>query len=133
MPRDETGPLERIGVVIKCLRSRAEWTQGQLADAAGLTRSQISKYERGREMPTLKNVDKILVALGVTSPFQLAAALEEAGRSEEWARAVSGRETSTGPGDALLKAQRDQALRGLRDSFETFLQVVEDTIRQKTA
>jgi len=130
MGRDETGPLDRIGLVIKLLRTRAGWTQGQLADAAGLTSSQISKYERGREMPTLKNVDKILVALGVRSPLQLAAALEDAGRSEEWARAAAGGESRTGQASPVSRARREEALQGLRDSFESFLQVVEETIHQ---
>jgi len=130
MGRDEPGPLGRIGLVIKLLRTRAGWTQGQLADAAGLTSSQISKYERGREMPTLKNVDKILVALGVRSPLQLAAALEDAGRSEEWARAAAGGEGPTCQASPVSRARREEALQGLRDSFESFLQVVEETIHQ---
>jgi len=128
MPRQQAGPLGRIGVVIKLLRTRADWTQGQLADAAGLTPSQISKYERMREVPTLRSVDKVLVALGVTSPFQLAAALEDAGRSEEWRRTVAAEEGSYAHGNARLQARRDEALRGLRESFEAFLKVVEETV-----
>jgi len=81
-------------------------------------------------MPTLKNVDKILVALGVRSPLELAAALEDAGRSEEWARAAAGGESRTRQGGPVSRARREEALQGLRDSFESFLQVVEETIHQ---
>jgi len=130
MTGDEAGPLRRIGFVIRLLRNRAGWTQGQLAEAAGLTSSQISKYERGREMPTIQSVDKILVALGVITPLELAAALEDADRSVEWVRAAPGGGRRTRQGSPESRVRREEALQGLRDSFESFLRVVEETVRE---
>lgn len=60
MPR-ETADLS---LTLAILRLSRGWSQDQVARAAGLTNSAISEYERGRKVPELKNVRKIVAALG---------------------------------------------------------------------
>lgn len=130
MVQAERGPLANIAEVIRLLRSRVGWTQVRLADEAGLTKAQISNYERDREMPTIHSLNKILAALGVTNPFDLAAALKAAKRSERWARTAQPDEPPTGGGGVQRQAQREEALRDLQDGFLNYLRLVEATVRE---
>jgi len=69
-------PFSYVGLAIRLLRSRASLTQGALAEIAIVTKSQVSKYEGGRQRPTLDTLDRIMTALGV-DVFGLALALRE--------------------------------------------------------
>lgn len=60
MPPD-AGDLSRTLTILRISRG---WSQDQVAKAAGLTNSALSEYERGRKTPELKNVRKIVAALG---------------------------------------------------------------------
>jgi transcriptional regulator with XRE-family HTH domain len=52
-----------LGEALKLLRSRRGWPQKQLAATAGITKGMVSSYEKGKQMPTLGTLDKILNAL----------------------------------------------------------------------
>lgn len=52
-----------LGQVLKLLRTRRGWPQKQLAAAAGVSKSMVSSYERGKQMPNLTTVDKLMTAL----------------------------------------------------------------------
>lgn len=54
-----------IGRKLKNLRHEKRITQGQLAEAIGITRSTISNYEIGRRTPRLKDLQNIAKVLGV--------------------------------------------------------------------
>jgi len=131
MAKTETGPLANISEVIRLLRTRAGWTQARLADGAGLTKAQISGYERGREMPTIQSLNKIFVALGITNPFDLAAVVQDAGRAQEWARLAAGGEPSVGSEEGKVSAQREEALRDLQNGFLKYLRLVEAMVRER--
>jgi transcriptional regulator with XRE-family HTH domain len=60
MPR-ETADLS---LTLAILRLSRGWSQDQVARAAGLNNSAISEYERGKKVPELRNVRKIVAALG---------------------------------------------------------------------
>lgn len=130
MATAEGGPLANIGEVIRLLRTRVAWTQSRLAEEAGVTKAQISNYERDREMPTIQSLNKILSALGVTSPFDLAAVLEDAKRSERWARFASGDEPSAGGEGWQRTVQREEALREMQNGFLKYLRLVEAMVRE---
>lgn len=49
--------------VLKRLRKEKGWTQEQLANAVGVKRATISKYESGAISPTIDMVRKINAAL----------------------------------------------------------------------
>jgi len=56
-----------LGTVIRKLRTKRKWTQEQLAERAGLTRSYITLMESGkRGNPSLPAVKALAKALGVS-------------------------------------------------------------------
>jgi transcriptional regulator with XRE-family HTH domain len=62
--------FRHLGLAIKVLRELKGISQAQLARTAGMGKSQISKYESGKELPKLDSLDKILLSLDAT-PFSL--------------------------------------------------------------
>lgn len=53
-----------LGEALKLLRNRRGWPQKQLSAAARVTKAMVSSYEKGKQMPTLATLDRILTALG---------------------------------------------------------------------
>jgi len=56
----------QLGKRIAYLRKERHLSQLQLGLVSGLTKSYLSDLERGRRNPTLKILNKIAIALGVT-------------------------------------------------------------------
>ncbi len=54
---------------IRLAREKAELTQEQLAEKAGLQQSHISRLEKGEHSPTAKTLAKIAGALGVEAAY----------------------------------------------------------------
>ena len=52
-------------------RRRADLTQEELAARAGLHKTDVSKMERGRLLPTAPRLRRLCVALGVSADFLL--------------------------------------------------------------
>ncbi|MGN6406874.1 MAG: helix-turn-helix domain-containing protein [Curtobacterium sp.] len=63
-------PVSAAGL-IRDARLRAELTQVQLADRAGVTQSVISTYENGRREPSLAALQRLLLAAGFTAAIDL--------------------------------------------------------------
>jgi transcriptional regulator with XRE-family HTH domain len=57
---------EWIPVTLKALRNANEWTLKQLAERTELSVSYLSDLERGRTLPSIDTLDRILTALGTT-------------------------------------------------------------------
>lgn len=57
----------RLGLNVKRLRKEAGYSQEAFADLAGIARSYMSDVERGARNPTIRVVDRIAVALGVST------------------------------------------------------------------
>jgi transcriptional regulator with XRE-family HTH domain len=55
--------FEHLGLTIRLLRELRELKQAALARKAGIGKSQLSKYENGRELPKLLALQKLLAAL----------------------------------------------------------------------
>ena len=83
------GPFAQIGGAIKILRTKAGLTQGQLADRAGITKSQVSHYETRRQRPNLDSLDAIMRSLDA-DVLRLASALGEAEDAAAGLRAADG-------------------------------------------
>jgi tetratricopeptide (TPR) repeat protein/DNA-binding XRE family transcriptional regulator len=64
MPKKRTAVDRDLGLVITILREIRGWNQQELAHAAGLRESSISDYEGGKVTPELKNLRRVLAALG---------------------------------------------------------------------
>ncbi|MEQ5807784.1 helix-turn-helix transcriptional regulator [Alteromonas sp. NFXS44] len=56
-----------IGENVKALRLRAGLTQSQLANAAGIQLTQISRIENNDTDPKASTLDKVILALGCTA------------------------------------------------------------------
>lgn len=56
--------LEKIGSKIREIREEKKLTQRQLAEKIGISQQILSRIERGRENITIKNLRKIVSALG---------------------------------------------------------------------
>lgn len=68
-------PYRAFGETLWFLRSKAGWTQEELADECGLHATEISHLESGRRNPTLKTTKKLAKAFEV--PHWYLMALEE--------------------------------------------------------
>jgi transcriptional regulator with XRE-family HTH domain len=56
--------LGDFSIALSILRISRGWSQDQVAKASGITNSALSEYERGKKVPELKSVRKIVKALG---------------------------------------------------------------------
>jgi transcriptional regulator with XRE-family HTH domain len=55
----------RVGIALRVLRELSGTSQAALARTAKIGKSQLSKYENGRELPKLDSLEKLLEALNV--------------------------------------------------------------------
>ncbi len=61
---------EDLAPTITLLRALRGWNKTQLADASGVDKSQISRYELGRETPSPRTLERLAAAVGLP-PFLL--------------------------------------------------------------
>src|SRR3954468_19625595 len=54
-----------LAVTLSILRIIRRWSQSELAEAAGVTNSAISDYERGKVDPQTQTLQKLVRALGL--------------------------------------------------------------------
>jgi len=59
------GQLEDVGGRIAAARRARGWTQGELAEAVGVSRSAVAQWETGRAGQITANLSRIAAALGV--------------------------------------------------------------------
>jgi transcriptional regulator with XRE-family HTH domain len=57
--------FENLGPALTLLREIRGRSQTQVARAAGIGKSQLSKYENSKELPKLDSLERVLIALGV--------------------------------------------------------------------
>lgn len=54
-----------LGRTLFLLRDLRKKSQAEVARSAGIGKSQLSKYENGKELPKLDSLERVLVALGI--------------------------------------------------------------------
>jgi len=54
----------RIGRTLRLLRESRKLSQKEVAERAGIGKSQLSKYEKDREVPKLDSLERVLDVLG---------------------------------------------------------------------
>ena len=59
------GMFTNLGKTLSLLRELRGKSQARVAREAGIGKSQLSKYENGKELPKLDSLEKVLKALGV--------------------------------------------------------------------
>lgn len=74
--------FRNLGKTIVLLRELRSMSQAELAKAAGMGKSQVSKYERGKALPNLESLEKILEVLSL-KPFDFFHTLAMIDRQEE--------------------------------------------------
>lgn len=60
-----TDPRNALGERVRQLRSARGWSQERLAGEAGLDRTYVGGIERGERNPSLLNIHRLAVALGI--------------------------------------------------------------------
>src|SRR5262245_25226797 len=60
------GVFAHMGTALVLLRTLRSKSQAKVARDAGIGKSQLSKYERGRELPKLESLSRLLLALEAT-------------------------------------------------------------------
>jgi transcriptional regulator with XRE-family HTH domain len=60
----EVMPAGEMSVALAVLRVVRGWNQDDLAKASGVRNSAISDYERGRKVPELKTLERLVSAMG---------------------------------------------------------------------
>jgi transcriptional regulator with XRE-family HTH domain len=65
-----TGDREDLAATVTLLRALRKWTQAELAAASGIAKSQISRYEQGKEAPSPRTRERLAAAVGLP-PFLL--------------------------------------------------------------
>ena len=58
------GDAEDLKIVVRVLRSIRGWNQTALAQASGIDKSLISRYEAGKQAPSRRNLERIATAVG---------------------------------------------------------------------
>lgn len=74
--------MKQIAARLKEIREAKGWTQDDLADAAGMNRVTIAKYESGRIEPKSASLSKLAAALEVTTDVLLGTDGEEMTQDE---------------------------------------------------
>lgn len=52
-----------LGRAVRGLREQRDWTQAQLAGAAGMTQSAVARFEAGGTVPSLRVLERLATAL----------------------------------------------------------------------
>lgn len=98
-----------LGKALTLLRELRGLSQAGLARKAKVGKSQLSKYENGKELPKLESLQRVLVALGV-SYFEFFYTLQFLDRrAESLGRDVTLLEIASPPWGALLSKETEAA------------------------
>jgi len=62
---DTSGMFANLGKALARVRDRRGASQTKVARLAGIGKSQLSKYESGKELPKLDSLEKVLLVLNV--------------------------------------------------------------------
>ena len=84
----QTSDLEHLGPALKMLRLASGQEQKAISEVTGMSRSQVSRYERGRDIPNLVTITKFLAT--VSADFaDLQGAIVAAREGRPWIRDAS--------------------------------------------
>ena len=112
--------LRNLPKALLWLRLESGRSQRDIARAAGVSAAMLSDFERGKRMPTIHSLGKVLHALGA-GPGELAEALSVVDRKDE-RPALTARAPRSPDADTGSNAERDRLLREAisagRRSFE---------------
>jgi transcriptional regulator with XRE-family HTH domain len=118
--------FDALGATLRVLRERAGCSQAELARRARIGKSQLSKYENGKELPRLESLAKVVAALGTTPlvVFYVSSVLESAAVQPAGLRA----EIFLQPSGPLLTGRES---RGFRELFDHCLDLHEAAVEAR--
>jgi transcriptional regulator with XRE-family HTH domain len=129
-PREGMHMFDNFGRALRFVRETKGKSQAYVAERAKVGKSQISKYETGKELPKLESLQRILEVLEV-APYQIFYAMHLLNQSEESVR--NPLETSVhgqAPDSGVLTVEAEDAFKDLWASlFRVYNVVVGDRIR----
>jgi transcriptional regulator with XRE-family HTH domain len=101
--------FENLGQTLSLIREMRGKSQSQVARAAGIGKSQLSKYETHKELPRLDSLAKILIALevGYFEFFYTLQLVDQ--RANTLGQNPTGRQLFTSPWSALLSRETEAA------------------------
>jgi transcriptional regulator with XRE-family HTH domain len=116
--------FQQIGTALRLCREKKGFSLARLAELAATGKSQLSKYENGRELPKLDSLARVLDALDM-EPLRLfylagwlARGMPEADIGEEMLRSESRHNAGSQPFrklfDAALEAHKAYVKAGIR-------------------
>ena len=109
--------MHSIGNRLRILREAKGMTQDDLAEAAGMNRVTIAKYETGRIEPKTKSLSRLAAALGVTTDYLIGQVEPENEQEQIIApRTIEARIVSFGM-DSLPKEEREKILAILQTMY----------------
>jgi transcriptional regulator with XRE-family HTH domain len=115
--------FRNLGPALRLIREERRLTQAELARAAAIGKSQLSKYESGKEKPKLESLEKLLSVLSVR-PVDLFAIMNLLGLEFDRIDPIQGSEPTPattrvplGPGVLSARVQ------------DVFIQVHQDLLR----
>ena len=113
--------FERLGLCLRTFREMTGKSQASVAREAGIGKSQLSKYENGKELPKLDSLGKVLAVLDI-SPLTFFYGIDILEKGFHPCRRVEAELLRSGETGPLF---RSQEAAGLRSLFEQFLHVFE--------
>ena len=101
-----------LAVTLSILRIIRRWSQSELAEAAGVTNSAISDYERGKVDPQSQTLQKLVRALGLPlSALDQTQAFLQIIRAQMTISETAPEEGSTAFSNAAALSPRDREIR----------------------
>jgi transcriptional regulator with XRE-family HTH domain len=103
--------FRNLGKALALLRDLRGKNQAQIARAAGMGKSQLSKYESGKELPRLDSLERLLDALGVSAQdfFHTMALVNDFVSSLDAPAGLGARLALPLPGNSLLSAEAEKS------------------------
>ncbi len=112
--------FRHLGLTLRLLRELRGQSQGQVAKEAGISKSQLSKYENGR-LPKLETLERLLESLGVEY-FQFFYTLYLVDRRAAGLERLSPKAGTPGaPGARTDREDNDRLLADLREEQSVLL------------
>lgn len=88
------------------LRKKKGWSQEELAEAAGVTRQSVSKWESAQSVPDLDKILKLAEIFGVTTDYLLKDEKTSEGRQEKNREEKKTEEKAEGNADLQQKTAK---------------------------
>jgi transcriptional regulator with XRE-family HTH domain len=119
--------FETLGLTLRVFRELSGRSQAEVARKAQIGKSQLSKYENGKELPKLESLGKIITALETTPlvVFYLGAVL---GRATELSGGLRADLLEQGAA-TFFRSERES--RRYREVFEGFLALFETAAEER--